>query len=100
MLVKRGLEVADRYRAKTYVMSEAAALKLYLNVGSKLLETVSVNYSAYGGTEPSVYYFLVREPVATNPPNYNDDWHILLFTSLGLGLVRTRKNIHKKKKNN
>jgi hypothetical protein len=62
MLVKSGLQIADRYRIKTYVMSEPAALKLYLNHGFELVDTVSTDYSKYGGTEPTVHHFLVREP--------------------------------------
>lgn len=45
-------------------MSEPAGLKLYLNHGFKLVETVTVDYSQHGGTEPMVEHFLVREPVS------------------------------------
>ncbi|KAJ5649716.1 uncharacterized protein N7484_003439 [Penicillium longicatenatum] len=62
MLVESGLQIADQYKLKTYVMSEPAALKLYLNLGFKLVETVSTDYSQYGGLEPMVHHFLVREP--------------------------------------
>ncbi|KAJ5355864.1 Acyl-CoA N-acyltransferase [Penicillium concentricum] len=61
MLVQSGLQIADQQGIKTYVMSEPAALKLYLSLGFRLLDTVSVDYSQYGGTEPMVMYFLVRE---------------------------------------
>ncbi|KZF21984.1 hypothetical protein L228DRAFT_283185 [Xylona heveae TC161] len=67
MLVQSGLKVADRYGIKTYAMSEPAGLKVYLNHGFKLVETVSTDYSKYGGTEPLVEYFLVREPVSLQP---------------------------------
>ncbi|KAJ5992597.1 hypothetical protein N7451_008321 [Penicillium sp. IBT 35674x] len=63
MLVESGLQIADQYKLKTYVMSEPAALKLYLNLGFKLVETVSTDYSQYGGLEPMVHHFLVREPL-------------------------------------
>lgn len=62
MLVQSGLRVADQYGVKVYVMSEPAALKLYLNFGFELLETVSTDYSKYGGTEPTAEHFLVRRP--------------------------------------
>ncbi|CEO59179.1 hypothetical protein PMG11_03863 [Penicillium brasilianum] len=62
MLVQSGLKVGDQYGMKVYVMSEPAALKLYLNHGFELLETVSTDYSIYGGTEPTVEHFLVRVP--------------------------------------
>lgn len=65
MLVQSGLKIADQYGIKTYVMSEPAGLKVYLNHGFKLVETVSTDYSQYGGTEPMVHYFLVREPVSS-----------------------------------
>lgn len=67
MLVQSGLQIADRYNIKTYVMSEPAALKLYLNHGFKLVETVSKDYSYYGGTEPAVHHFLIREPNVCTP---------------------------------
>jgi GNAT superfamily N-acetyltransferase len=62
MLVQSGLKVGDQYGIKVYVMSEPASLKLYLNHGFELLETVSTDYSKYGGTEPTVEHFLVRVP--------------------------------------
>ncbi|KAK9234743.1 hypothetical protein V1525DRAFT_412079 [Lipomyces kononenkoae] len=62
MLVQSGLKIADQYGIKTYVMSEPAGLKVYLNHGFKLVETVSTDYSQYGGTEPLVHHFLMREP--------------------------------------
>lgn len=68
MLVKSGLQFADRLGIKTYVMSEPAGLKLYLRLGFKLVETVSTDYSQYGGTEPTVEYFLIRE--ASPDPAY------------------------------
>ncbi|KAK9365597.1 hypothetical protein V1509DRAFT_373982 [Lipomyces kononenkoae] len=67
MLVQSGLKIADQYGIKTYVMSEPAGLKVYLNHGFKLVETVSTDYSQYGGTEPMVHHFLVREPVSPQP---------------------------------
>ncbi|OKO92065.1 hypothetical protein PENSUB_12910 [Penicillium subrubescens] len=62
MLVQSGMKIADQYGMKIYVMSEPAALKLYLNLRFELLETVSTDYSKYGGTEPTVEHFLVRAP--------------------------------------
>ena len=63
MLMQGGLKIADRYGIKTYVMSEPAGLKLYYNHGFKLVDTVSTDYSKYGGVEPLVHYFLIREPL-------------------------------------
>ncbi|PYI01493.1 hypothetical protein BO78DRAFT_378880 [Aspergillus sclerotiicarbonarius CBS 121057] len=65
MLVKSGTDVADKYGIKTYVMSEPAGLKVYLNHGFKVVEEVAVDYAQFGGTEDMVHYFLVREPVST-----------------------------------
>lgn len=61
MLIRRGLDVADRYGLRTLVMSEQASLKLYLNLGFELVETVSTDYAQFGGTEPVVHYFMVRD---------------------------------------
>ncbi|RAL00159.1 uncharacterized protein BO80DRAFT_408934 [Aspergillus ibericus CBS 121593] len=63
MLVKSGTDVADKYGLKTYVMSEPAGLKVYLNHGFKVVEEVAVDYARFGGTEETVHYFLVREAV-------------------------------------
>jgi hypothetical protein len=62
MLVQSGMKVADQHGMKIYDMSEPAALKLYLNFGFDLLETVSTDYSKYDRTEPTVEHFLVRAP--------------------------------------
>lgn len=62
MLVRSGLEIADRHQVKTYVMSSSAGLKVYLNSGFELVESVRTDYSQYGGTEPVEDYFLVRKP--------------------------------------
>ncbi|PWY75023.1 hypothetical protein BO70DRAFT_296375 [Aspergillus heteromorphus CBS 117.55] len=66
MLVRNGTDIADQYGLKTYVMSEPAGLKVYLNHGFKVVDTVEVDYSAFGGEEVQVHYFLLREPVAAS----------------------------------
>lgn len=63
MLVQNGFRIADQHGIKTYVISTQAGLKLYLSLGFQVIETVSVDYSKYGGTEPMVTSFLVREPL-------------------------------------
>ncbi|TPR00966.1 FAD binding domain family protein [Aspergillus niger] len=66
MLVQSGVRVADQYGMKTYVMSEPAGLKVYLNHGFKVVDEITVEYAQFGGTEPTTHYFLVREPVPLN----------------------------------
>ncbi|KAI9925799.1 hypothetical protein MW887_005605 [Aspergillus wentii] len=61
MLVQSGLKIADAYNLKTYVMSEPAGLKVYLNHGFEVVDTVETDYSEFGGKEAMVHYFLVRE---------------------------------------
>ncbi|RAK87112.1 hypothetical protein BO79DRAFT_197774 [Aspergillus costaricaensis CBS 115574] len=63
MLVQSGLRVADQYGIKTYVMSEPAGLKVYLNHGFRVVDEITVEYEQFGGTEPTTHYFLVREAV-------------------------------------
>ncbi|PYI32258.1 hypothetical protein BP00DRAFT_158552 [Aspergillus indologenus CBS 114.80] len=60
MLVASGLQVADRHGLRTYVMSEPAGLKVYLKHGFRVVETVTTDYSEFGGEAPQVLYFLVR----------------------------------------
>ncbi|GKZ52275.1 hypothetical protein AnigIFM49718_000150 [Aspergillus niger] len=66
MLVQSGVRVADQYGMKTYVMSEPAGLKVYLNHGFEVVDEITVEYAQFGGTEPTTHYFLVREPVPMN----------------------------------
>ncbi|CAK38398.1 hypothetical protein CBS115989_10111 [Aspergillus niger] len=66
MLVQSGVRVADQYGMKTYVMSEPAGLKVYLNHGFTVVDEITVEYAQFGGTEPTTHYFLVREPVPMN----------------------------------
>jgi hypothetical protein len=62
MLVRSGLDIADQHQIKSYVMSSPAALKLYRSLCFELVDTVSTDYSQFGGTEPALQYFLVRRP--------------------------------------
>ena len=66
MLVQSGVRVADQYGMKTYVMSEPAGLKVYLNHGFTVVDEITVEYAQFGGTEPTTHHFLVREPVPMN----------------------------------
>lgn len=59
MLVKRGLEIADSHRVKTYTMAAPAGLKVYERLGFEIVETVSTDNSQLGGTQPCVHYFLI-----------------------------------------
>ncbi|GCB24093.1 hypothetical protein AAWM_06978 [Aspergillus awamori] len=59
MLVQSGVRVADQYGMKTYVMSEPAGLKVYLNHGFEVVDEITVEYAQFGGTEPTTHYFLL-----------------------------------------
>ncbi|KAK9384800.1 hypothetical protein V1515DRAFT_610430 [Lipomyces mesembrius] len=67
MLVQSGLKIADENGMRAYVMSEPAGLKVYQNNGFKVVQTVSTDYSKYGGTDPLVHHFMVRQPVSPEP---------------------------------
>lgn len=64
LMLQSGLRVADAHGLKTIVTASPAGLKLYLNHGFELLETVSVDYSKYGGTENTDNHFMVRQPLS------------------------------------
>lgn len=64
LLVKSGCEIADVYHLKAFVMATPAGLKVYEGQGFKVVETVSTDYSQFGGIEPNVHHFLVRQPVS------------------------------------
>ena len=63
MLVRSGLQVADANGLTIYVMASPAGLKMYLDQGFEIIETVSKDYAEYGGTSPHVHHFMVRRPV-------------------------------------
>lgn len=63
MLVNSGLEVADLNRIKVYAMASPAGSNVYKRLGFDIVETVSTDYSQFGGTAPLVHYFLIRQPV-------------------------------------
>ena len=42
MLIRSGLEIADRYGKKAYVMGTSEGVKLYESVGFKIVEIISV----------------------------------------------------------
>lgn len=62
-LLKSGLDVADANGLRTIVTAQPAGVKLYLNHGFDLMQTVSIDYSQYGGTENKEDHFMIRQPV-------------------------------------
>ncbi|KAH8648271.1 hypothetical protein BGZ60DRAFT_499633 [Tricladium varicosporioides] len=77
MLVRSGLRIADINNLKSYVMASPAGLKMYLDQGFEIVETVSQDYSEYGGTSLDIHHFMVRLPVfgteANNPKSGHQD---------------------------
>lgn len=63
LLLESGLKVADANGLRTYVTASPAGLKLYQSHGFELTQTVSVDYSQYGGTQNTDNHFMVRQPV-------------------------------------
>ena len=63
MLLRSGLQIADANGLKTYVMASSAGLKMYLDHGFEIIETVSKDYPEYGGSSPLIHYFTIRQPV-------------------------------------
>ena len=63
MLVQSGLQIADTNNLKSYVMASPAGLKMYLDQGFEIVETISQDYSEYGGASPAINHFMVRQPV-------------------------------------
>jgi predicted GNAT family N-acyltransferase len=61
MLMKSGLEIADRYKQKTHVISSQAGLKFYESVGFETVESTFTSYSQFGAIEPFVHHFMVRK---------------------------------------
>jgi predicted N-acetyltransferase YhbS len=63
MLMKSGLDIADRYQQKAFVIGTSEGAKLYESMGFKAVEILSTDYSHFGGIGPYVNHFMVREPV-------------------------------------
>lgn len=50
MLTSSGLEIADSYGVKTYATASPAGLNVYTRLGFQIVETVSTDYTQFGGT--------------------------------------------------
>jgi ribosomal protein S18 acetylase RimI-like enzyme len=61
MLVKNGLEIADSNGIKSHVMSSVEGVHVYTRLGFDIVETSSVDYSQFGGTELHIHHFMVRK---------------------------------------
>jgi len=64
LIREAGCEIADKCDMKMYVIASPAALNFYKGQRFKLVETVSTDYSQFGGVEPYVHHFLVCQPLS------------------------------------
>ena len=62
MLIKAGLDMADRDNARTYIEASAKGLPLYLRHGWEPVGATTIDMRKYGGTEVVVEKTLIREP--------------------------------------
>ena len=62
MLLKHGLELADRDCAKTYIEASAVGLGLYLSLGFEKVEEFEIDLRAHGGEILMLVPCLVRQP--------------------------------------
>ena len=62
MLIKAGLDLADRDYAHTYIEASAKGLSLYLRHGWEPVGATTIDMRKYGGTEVVVEKTLIRKP--------------------------------------
>lgn len=64
MLIRPGLEAADKAGAQTYIEASPAGLPLYLRHGWEQVDEMVINMRPYGGQGIEQLPFLMREPGA------------------------------------
>ncbi|KAL8837230.1 MAG: hypothetical protein Q9170_002603 [Blastenia crenularia] len=64
MLIREGLAAADRDKAKAYIEASPKGLELYQRHGWKIVDTIRMDMSPYGGPKDAVEELLIREPGA------------------------------------
>ena len=62
MLIKEGLDAADRDGARTYIEASSKGLPLYLKYGWEPVGATVIDMKKYGGTEVVTEKTLIREP--------------------------------------
>lgn len=62
MMLRQALEQVDAAELKAIVMASAAGRGLYERTGFRLECSVVQDYSEHGVNEPSVHYWLLRDP--------------------------------------
>lgn len=64
MLIREGLAAADRDNARTYIEASPKGLGLYIRHGWKIIDTIKMDMTPYGGNGMAVEELLIREPGA------------------------------------
>lgn len=64
MLIRPGLEAADKAGAQTYIEASPFGLPLYLRHGWEQVDEMVIDTRPYGGHEIEHQPFLMREPGA------------------------------------
>jgi hypothetical protein len=62
MLLKHGLACADAEGRKTYIEATDEGHPVYLKLGFKDIDIVSVDLSKWGGSRPATNIIMMREP--------------------------------------
>jgi hypothetical protein len=62
MLLKHGLDLADTEGRKTYIEATKAGYPLYLKLGFKDIDLLSVDLSKWDGKEVELSRIMMRDP--------------------------------------
>ena len=66
MLIKPGLEAADKAGAKTYIEASPSGLPLYMKHGWEPVDEMVIDMRPHGGHQIEHQKLLIREPNAPN----------------------------------
>lgn len=72
MLIRPGLEAADKDGAQTFIEATPAGLPLYLKHGWELVHKMTIDMRPHGGTGIEPMPLLIREPNAPNKLGISD----------------------------
>ena len=64
MLIRPGLEAADKAGGKTYIEASPAGLGLYMKYGWEPVDELVIDMIPYGGEGIKCHKMLIREPDA------------------------------------
>lgn len=63
VMLRWGLEKADRSQCRVYLEATVAGYPVYIKHGFKAIEEISVNRASYGGRGKETFWIMIRDPI-------------------------------------